>query len=421
MSKARIELPPKLIPVFSGEARYRGAYGGRGSAKTRSFALMTAVRAYMLAEAGASGVILGAREYMNSLSESSMEEIKQAIRSVPWLDAYFDIGEQYIRTKNRRVSYVFAGLRHNLDSIKSKARILIAWVDEAESVSEVAWQKLTPTVREQGSEIWVTWNPEKDGSPTDKRFRKEPPPNSKIVELSYSHNPWFPEVLEQERLADRDRLDDQTYAWVWDGAYRENSDAQILSGKYRVAEFEPQVHWDGPYYGLDWGFSQDPTAGVKCWVGDGRLWIEHEAGKVGLENDDIAEFMIKRLPGIELHAVRGDSARPETINHVRSKGKDGKRHNLPRLEGVEKWKGSVEDGIAHLRSYKEIVIHTRCTETLREARLYSYKTDRQSGDVLADIVDKFNHYMDATRYALAPLIKRTQAMGLMLPKRLQGR
>ncbi|MEN1572214.1 phage terminase large subunit, partial [Pseudomonas aeruginosa] len=86
-------------------ARYRGAHGGRGSAKTRTFAKMTAVRAYMYAEAGISGVILGAREYMNSLEESSMEEIKQAIRSEPWLDAYFDIGEKYIRTKNRRISY----------------------------------------------------------------------------------------------------------------------------------------------------------------------------------------------------------------------------------------------------------------------------------------------------------------------------
>lgn len=405
MSKARIELPPKLIPVFSGQARYRGAHGGRGSAKTRSFALMTAVRAYMFAEAGVSGVILSAREYMNSLEESSMEEIKQAIRSIPWLDAYFDIGEKFIRTKNRRVSYAFCGLRHNLDSIKSKARILIAWVDEAENVSEIAWQKLAPTVREAGSEIWVTWNPEKDGSPTDKRFRKSPPPESKIVELNYTDNPWFPEVLDQERLADRDRLDDQTYAWVWDGAYRENSEAQILSGKYRVAEFEPECGWDGPYFGIDWGFSQDPTAGVKCWIHDQRLWIEYEAGKIGLENDDIASFMIERLPGIEKHVVRADSARPETISHVKSTG-SGIRLALPRIEGVEKWKGSVEDGISHLRSYKEIVIHPRCTKTLQEARTYSYKVDRLTGDVLTDIVDKNNHYIDATRYALGPLIKR---------------
>lgn len=376
---------------------------------------MSAVRAYMFAESGASGVILGLREFMNSLEDSSMEEIKQAIRSVPWLDAYFDIGERYIRTKNRRVWYGFAGLRHNLNSIKSKARILIAWIDEAETVSEIAWQKLLPTVREEGSEVWITWNPETDGSPTDKRFRQNAPEGSKIVELNYTDNPWFPSSLDEERRNDRDRLDDQSYAWIWDGAYRENSDAQILSGKYRVAEFEPEAHWHGPYYGLDWGFSQDPTAGVKCWVGDDRLWIEYEASKVGLENDDIADFMIARLPGIEKHAVRGDSARPETISHVKSKGRENRRSNLPRLEGVEKWKGSVEDGIAHLRSYKEIVIHERCKGVLREARLYSYKVDRLSGDVLTDIVDAHNHFWDATRYALGPLIKRKGAIGILLP------
>lgn len=414
MTKARIQLPPKLIPVFSGPARYRGAHGGRGSAKTRTFALMTAVRAYMFAEAEQSGVILCGREYMNSLEDSSMEEVKQAIRSVDWLNAYFDIGEKYIRSRNRRVWYTFAGLRHNLDSIKSKARILIAWVDEAETVSEMAWQKLLPTVREQNSEVWVTWNPEKDGSPTDQRFRKDKPANAKIVEMNYTDNPWFPDVLEQERLNDREVLDDQTYAWIWDGAYRENSEAQILAGKYRVAEFDPGEHWNGPYYGIDWGFSQDPTTGIKCWVYDRRLWIEYEAGKVGLENDDIAKHLIKRVPGVEQHKVRADSARPETISHVKSNGQ-GKRDALPSIVGVEKWPGSVEDGIAHLRSYAEIIIHPRCPETLQEARLYSYKVDRLSGDVLTDIVDKHNHYIDALRYALAPMIKKRDK-GLVLTR-----
>lgn len=401
---ARLEIPPKLIPVFSGAARYRAAWGGRGSAKTRTFAMMTAVRAYMFAQAGRSGVILCGREYMNSLEESSMEEVKQAIRSVPWLDAYFEIGEKYIRTRNRRISYVFCGLRHNLDSIKSKARILIAWIDEAESVSENAWIKLIPTVREPGSEIWVTWNPERKDSPTDQRFRQFPPDDSKIVEINYTDNPWFPPELEATRLDDQRTLDLQTYRWIWEGAYRENSAAQVLAGKVRVAEFEPGAGWDGPYYGIDWGFSQDPTAGVKLWIHDRRLYVEHEAHKVGLENDDIAGFMIARLPGIERHAVRADCARPETISHVRNAGAHG-RPCLPRIVAADKWPGSVEDGIAHMRSYIEIVIHPRCTETIREAAMYSYKVDRITGDVLPEIVDKANHCIDAARYALAPMIK----------------
>ncbi|HFU4543245.1 TPA: PBSX family phage terminase large subunit [Klebsiella variicola] len=405
-SSVQLPIPAKLAPLFTAaNKRYRCSHGGRGSAKTRTFALMTAVKAYQAMMNGDSGVILCAREFMNSLEESSMEEVKQAIRSVPWLAANFDIGEKYIRTIDKSVSYVFCGLRHNLDSIKSKARILLCWVDEAESVSEIAWQKLSPTVREDGSEIWVTWNPERDGSPTDKRFRKEAGDDCITVEMNYQDNPWFPDVLEGERQSDRRRLDDQTYAWIWDGAYRENSDAQILAGKYRIEEFDAAEGWDGPYYGIDWGFSQDPTAGVKCWVFDRKLWIEYEAGKVGLENDDIASFMIQRIPGIEEHVVRADSARPETISHVKNTG-NGLRKSLPRITGVEKWKGSVEDGIAHLRSYQEIIIHPRCTGWINEARMYSYKVDRLTGDVLTDIVDAFNHYIDATRYALSPMIKR---------------
>ena len=120
MTEVSIQIPPKLIPLFTQpNLRYLVSKGGRGSGKTRSFALMTAVKGYMAAEAGQSGVILCAREHLNSLADSSLEEIKQAIRSVPFLNNYYEMGENYIRTKNRLVEYTFAGLRHNLDSIKS--------------------------------------------------------------------------------------------------------------------------------------------------------------------------------------------------------------------------------------------------------------------------------------------------------------
>jgi len=361
---------------------------------------MTAVRGYMAAESGQSGVILCAREHLNSLDESSLEEVKQAIRSVPWLNDYYEIGEKYVRTHNRLVSYVFAGLRTNLDSIKSKARILIAWIDEGEQVSEIAYQKLLPTVREESSEIWVTWNPEKDGSPTDTRYRKNPPDGAKIAEVNYPDNPWFPATLEAQRQEDQRRLDPATYAHVWEGAYLENSDAQVLHGKVRVAEFEPGKDWDGPYFGLDFGFANDPTAAIKAWMHNGTLYIEHEASKVGLELDDTTQFIKARVPGIESHNVRADSARPESISYL-------KRNGLPRIQAVKKWPGSVEDGIQHLRSYREIVVHPRCTETIRETRLYSYKVDRHTGDILTKVVDANNHQMDALRYALQPMIKKS--------------
>lgn len=401
MSVAQIKLPPKLIPVFSEKRRIRGAFGGRGSGKTFSFAKMTAIRAYMAAESGQKGVILCAREWMNSLRDSSMAEVKDAINSEPWLRSYFDIGQEYIRTRNGRVEYIFTGLNRNLDSLKSKAKILIAWVDEAEGVTETAWDKLEPTVRAEGSEIWVTWNPELDGSSTDKRFRKqmaELEGNPLIVEVNYDDNPWFPEPLEALRKRQQRTLDPNKYAWIWEGAYLENSDAQVFAGKYRVDEFEPQPNWDGPYNGLDFGFSQDPTAAIQCWINGDRLFISHEAGKVGLELDDTAQFITRHIPEFSNHVVRADSARPESISFL-------KRQGIPNITGVKKGKGSVEDGIQFIRSFAEVVIHPRCKETIREFRLYSYKVDKRSGDVLPVLVDKDNHYVDALRYAIEPMIK----------------
>jgi phage terminase large subunit len=228
MTTLKIQIPEKLVWVFEGEARYRGAYGGRGSAKTRTFAKMAAVMGRVCAEAGETGIVLCGREYMNSLDESSMAEVKAAIASEPWLAEYYDVGERYIRTVCGRVEFKFAGLRHNLDSIKSKSRILILWVDEAEPVSEKAWVKIIPTVREQGSEIWVTWNPERKASATNKRFRIDckGDPAFRIVQMNYRDNPWFPDVLEQERLRDMEKRPEQ-YEHIWEGDY-----ATVIEGAY---------------------------------------------------------------------------------------------------------------------------------------------------------------------------------------------
>ena len=240
MSIARLPIPNKLVPLFQGDYRYRISHGGRGSGKTRTFALMTAVRGYTDAEAGKTGVILAGREFMNSLSDSSFEEIKQAIMSVPWLANYYDIGQNYIRTKNGRVSYVFAGLRRNLDSIKSKARILLAWIDEAETVSEMAWMKLLPTVREEGSEIWITYNPESKLSATHKRFREDPPENSITVEMNWSDNPFFPSVLNEERLEDFKKRPD-SYEHVWEGAFLTHHDGAYYNLEMRDARVEGRI------------------------------------------------------------------------------------------------------------------------------------------------------------------------------------
>lgn len=229
MTVAQIQMPAKLVPVFAGEADVRGAKGGRGSGKTRTFAKMTAVRAHMWASQGDEGIILCGRQFMNSLADSSLEEIKAAIRETDWLLPHFDIGEKYIRTACGRISYSFSGLDRNIDSIKSKARIKLAWIDEAEPVTEEAWVKLIPTLREEDSELWVTWNPERKTSPTNKRFGDSSDPRTKIVELNWRDNPWFPDILDRVRLKDMAERPDQ-YQHIWEGDY-----ISVVEGAYYAA------------------------------------------------------------------------------------------------------------------------------------------------------------------------------------------
>jgi phage terminase large subunit len=400
--RATIEEIPKITRNFAKPARTRVFKGGRGSGKTRGLALRSALRVYQLAEMGVEGVFLASREHLNSLDESSMEEIKAAIRSIDWLEAYFDVGEKYIRTRNRRISYAFAGLRHNLDSIKSKARIIGNWTDEAENVSEMAWRKLIPTLRAEGdgwiAENWISYNPESPESATHKRFVAQPDPNVIVTTVNWSDNPWFPAKLNGDRLDDM-RLRPEIYDHVWEGEFLTLTDAQVFAGKCFVEEFEVGADWDGPYQGLDFGFAQDPTAAVRAYIHGRTLYIRNEAGKTKLELDDTGRFICDRIPGFAEHVTRADNARPESISHLT-------RHGLPRIKAVEKWKGSVEDGVAFIRSFERVVIHPDCSQTAREARLYSYKVDPRSGDIKPDILDANNHFIDALRYALEPMIKR---------------
>lgn len=224
-----LSLPPKLIPVFTGQADVRGAYGGRGSGKTMSFAKMTAVRAYMWDQAGREGVIVCGREYLNSIDDSSLAEVKAAIESEPWLREHFEIGEKYIRTTSRRIAYKFSGLdERTIMSLKSKAKILLLWADEAEPITDKAWDIVIPTLRQEDSELWVTWNPARKGSATDKRFRQTKDPRIKVVELNWRDNPRFPTILERLRKRWQDH-DPDSYEHVWEGAY-----ATAIKGAYFV-------------------------------------------------------------------------------------------------------------------------------------------------------------------------------------------
>lgn len=395
MTKQTIRLPRKLARLYAperGSAKYRACYGGRGSGKSFSAALIAAIWGYTDKLR-----ILCAREFQASIAESFHAELRAAITAHDWLAAHYDIGRDYLRGANG-TEFIFRGLRRNSQSIKSLAGIDLTIVEEAEDVPEESWRVLEPTVfRQPKSELWAIWNPRDEGSPVDARFRQHTPDGLLLAEVHWSDNPFLPPGLADLRLLDRERLDPGTYAHIWEGAYLVNSDRQVFANKWRIAEFEPGEDWDGPYQGVDFGFHPDPLAAVRTWVHNDRLWIEYEACGQRVEIDAMAAFICERIPGFADYVSRADSAEPKTISYA-------KRHGLPRMEPVKKWPNSVIEGIRHMRAYSEIIVHPRCKETARELRLYSHKVNA-AGDILPDVEDANNHIADSIRYSLAPLIK----------------
>lgn len=308
-----IQIPPKLIPVFLAEGmRYRGAYGGRGSGKTRTFAKMSAVHGLRCAQSGRDGVIVCARQFMNSLADSSFAEVKAAIESDVWLAANYEIGETYIRTRCRRVEFLFVGLARNLSSIKSKARILLCWVDEAEDVSEEAWITLIPTVREKKSEIWLTWNPRRKGSPTDRRFRGNAAADVVIVEMNWRDNPWFPAALERERHADL-RARPEQYAHIWEGDYATAATGAYFASQLLMAKQQGRIT----------RVVADPLLPIRSY---------HDIGGHGAKADDYVIWVVQFV-GMEIRILDHRAARGQQIGDhahwMRERGWDKAHIILP--------------------------------------------------------------------------------------------
>lgn len=398
MTTAKVEVPEALGFLFEpplGEVRYRVAHGGRGSAKSWNFA-----RALLIHGAQRPLRILCAREFQSSIRDSVHRLLSEQADAVG-LGGFYEV-QQIAITGRNGTEFIFKGLRRSVQEVKSTEGIDICWVEEAEAVSNESWRVLIPTVRKPGSEIWVSFNPALASDPTYQRFVVDPPGEDRAIvrHVRYVDNPWLPDVLRDE-ARELQRRDPESYAHVWGGEPWQRSEAQVIFDKIRVTEddFTAPDHWHGPYFGADWGFANDPTVLVRLFVGDGRLLVDYDERGVRWPMDTI-DRRFRRVPGATDHVIRGDSSRPETINELATRGL--------RVEAAPKWAGSVEDGIEHLRSYEEILIHPRCKGILQESRMWRYKTDQQTGDVLPKLVDGNDHGWDATRYGLAPLIQKNR-------------
>ena len=375
-----LKVPAVFQPLFKGARRRNFIYGGRGSGKSHAVAQYCIFRAYQQKTK-----VLCTRELQKSISESVHALLCEKIHDMG-LDSFFTIQKDKIYGANGSV-FIFAGVRQNVNEIKSMEGIDVCWVEEAQSMSRNSLDVLVPTVRAGGSIIIFTFNPFKD---TDPVFvdSQNPDENTLVIKANYNDNPFFPEVLRLDMERDK-KNDYEKYLWVWEGQCLGLSDAQIFRGKYSVKEFETPRNAEF-HYGADWGFANDPTAIIRSFVIGNTLYIDQCAGRVGCDLEDTPS-LFNEVEGTSLYPIYADSARPETISFMRSK-----RYNVI---AAEKWAGSVEDGIQYLRSFSEIVIHPRCRAVIEEFDLYQYKVDRQTNEVLREPVDKFNHYIDALRYS----------------------
>ena len=339
------------------------------------------------------------REIQKSL-EFSVKKLLELKISDMNAGSYFEVQDKRILTKRGGV-IIFEGLQnHTSDSIKSLEGFDRAWVEEAQTLSQKSADILRPTLRKDGSEMWFSWNPNLPTDPIDAFLRcATPPTDSIVVEMNYRDNPWLPDVLKDEIAYDKKR-DPDKFAHIWLGEYRRNSEARVFRN-WVIEEFDTPPG-AVKRFGADWGFANDPSVLVSCWIENRRLYIDYEAYMIGCEIDQLPD-LFDRVPDSRKWFITADSARPETISYMQ-------KHGYPKINAAIKGAKSLEEGVEFLKTY-DIVVHPRCVHTIDELTLYSYKVDPLTDKVMPILDDKDNHVIDALRYACEGVRKAGKPKG----------
>ena len=401
-----LKIPKKFRFLLEQKARYKVVYGGRGGAKSESIAraiLTLALKPRILFDKD-SIRILCCREYQSSIADSVHRLLVDIIKKYELFN-YFTITKANILSSNGSL-FIFKGISNDPQQLKSTVGIDLCFVEEAEKVSSISWDYLTPTIRNPNSEIWVGFNPNQREDPTYQMFVEKPLPDSICVKVNYYDNQYFEDTpLLNEMLYDKEN-NPELYQNKWEGNVKQISDAVIFKDKFVCKHFETpkSIFQNRFFYGIDWGFSNDPFAVIRCFISDNELYIDYEAGGIGIEMEQYTG-LIDTLPDSKKWTIYADNARPESISYVRRQGYD--------ILACKKGEGSVEGGIAYLRNFKMINIHTRCKQLYNEMCLYSYKVDKLTNEPLITPIDKYNHYIDALRYALSPYIKQKVKIQLL--------
>lgn len=408
MNKLSLDVPDKLIPFLQSRKMYQILYGGRSSAKTYTALLKLITRALEKPNQ----TILCTREFQSSIATSTYAELKQIIYARN-LEKLFQIKHDMIRCNNG-TTFIFKGLARDIMQIKSIPNIDICFVEEAETIGAELWDVLNPTLRKEGCELIILFNPRESTSATYQKWVVGKIKDEHIhrVEINYPDNPFNSQLM-LEKIADMRENNYALYEHIYLGKVMDMSEDVIFKGRFKILDLGYEEE-NGFYYsdkialgqrkrvyflyGMDFGFSTDPAAMLEVsFPDDDTIYVHRE------------HFEHHLLPTQYLNAIehsfgqtvkqtsqwRADESRPDTIAQLAYDGL--------RIEAAPKGKGSVEAGIQYLLG-KKIIVHPRCTNFIFECFNYKYKKDKNTGIITTDIVDAHNHGWDALRYALCEQI-----------------
>lgn len=392
MGMARAPVAPRPVPVILHPIyqdlwrpwRLKGYKGGRGSGKSHAFAEATVSHA----RTAAHKIVCG-RQFQNSIDESVKALVEAKIQTFKLADE-FRITNKWIEHRRTGSVFLFIGLDRNPSSAKSLEGGTILWLEEGQSINERSLDIIMPTIRAEGSEIWIAWNPESPEDPVDQLLcGPVKRPDAVVHHVGVEHNLYFHRTTlpaEMEAMRQRDPL---KFRHIWLGEYRKLADTQVFKS-WRVGRLDVPATARA-LFGLDFGFATDPNALVKVYLlGERTLYV---AAELVAANVPIAAMpaWLDRMPEVRRYPIVADSSRPETIDHL-------KRSNFI-VRGAVKGAGSVEDGIAWLQGL-DIVVSPDCPVTAAELKNLSYQLDRITRTVLPVVEDANNHCIDAIRYAV---------------------
>lgn len=375
----------KFLPLFQ-PYRHKAFFGGRGSAKSHTFATALSIISAKLPRR-----IVCARQFQNSIRDSVKELLELKMRSMRMVGKRgFWIGDREIVHEGTGSRYTFIGLDRNPSSAKSLEGADICWVEEARTINRRSMEILIPTIRNPGSELWWSWNPEQPDDPVDLYFRgPKPPPFSLIVRVGIEDNPFFYQTPLAHEAQFMQQGNFERYKHIWLGDYDTGYETKIFTN-VAIGRVPIPEHC-APRFGLDFGFGSDPFFCVRVYIIEEirTVYIAAESWAHGVPLRDLGGHLLTVLQDRGDY-VKADSAQPIQIEHLNANGFN--------VEGAKKGPGSVRAGITWLQGYR-ILIDPDCEGMRDEARLYSWQVDRLTRKRLNVPVDAHNHGWDAVRYA----------------------